>query len=98
VTASRRRQLLTQEKNDSYQKNREYVRNQTNAEQLDEVMIKTNENIESIARELKELTNRSIETEQNRIREIDDDFVELLTKIADEIILILKHFQKKIIK
>lgn len=61
-------------------------------------MIKTNKNIESIIKKLKELTNRNIETEQNRIKQIDDDFVELLTNIADEIILILKHFQKRIIK
>jgi hypothetical protein len=98
VAASRRRQLLAQEGDDPYQENRGYVRNQANAEQLGEAMVKANGDIGPIARGLEELAGRSIGAGQNRIREIGDDFVELLARIADEAILALGHFQEGITK
>jgi hypothetical protein len=98
VTSVNKRKLLAQKKENSYQKIRDLERNEANAIIIKETMNNTNEDIESLTRRIKELIIVSQEAKKNQIKEIEDDFIEVLTKMRNETTLTLKHFQKKIIK
>ncbi len=98
MTSVNKRKLLAQKKENSYQKIRDLERNEANAIIIKETMNNTNEDIESLTRRIKELIIVSQEAKKNQIKEIEDDFIEVLTKMRNETTLTLKHFQKKIIK
>ncbi len=61
-------------------------------------MNNVNENIKSLIRIMKELIIVNKKAKKNRIKEIENDFIEVLTKMTHETTLALRHFQKKIIK
>jgi hypothetical protein len=61
-------------------------------------MNNANKNIESLIRRMKELIIVNKKTKEDRIKRIENDFIETLTKMINETTLTLKHFQKEIIK
>jgi DNA-binding ferritin-like protein len=96
MTSIRKRKLLTRKEKNSYQKARGLERNEVNTISFKEAMNNVNEDIESLAKRLRNLIALSAEAKENRIKEIENDFVETLTRMTDETALALRNFQKRI--
>jgi hypothetical protein len=98
MTSTKKKKTLIEEKENSYQETREFERNETSVTSIREVMIETNEIIESLIERLRDMTNLSIRAKSNDVRTIENDYAETLTKLINELILTQKHLQKEIIK
>jgi uncharacterized protein related to proFAR isomerase len=98
MTSAKKRKILTQKEDDSYQKVRDLERNIARVTNVRKAMNEANESIDSLTRRMKKLIVVSVETKENEIRKMRDDFIENLAKMIDEIALTFERFQKDIMR
>jgi hypothetical protein len=68
VTSIKKRKLLIQERENSYQKIRDLERNKTNATAIKNAMIDANEDIESLIKRIKKLIVVVVDASENDIK------------------------------
>lgn len=68
MTSIKKRKLLIQERENSYQKIRDLERNKTNATAIKNAMIDANEDIESLIKRIKKLIVVVVDASENDIK------------------------------